>query len=194
MKAIHIFLLFVAVALIQLFVPAQMIFNKETILETGTAYKFRTQPIDPNDPFRGKYITLRYDFNSIKTEDTLWERKEEAYVYLATDSLGFAKPFAITREKLDLDDDYVMAEINWYNKKKQEVSVRLPFNRYYMEESKAYEAEVAHRKAQRDSLPDNTYALVFIKDGKAVLGDVLIDEISIKDHVINNRVKKGEKP
>ena len=180
--------------MIQLFVPAQMIFSKEGIIENGTAYKFKTRPIDPNDPFRGKYITLQYDINALKTDDTLWQSKDEAYVYLIKDAYGFAQPKKVSREKLDFDEDYVIAEVSWYNKNKQEVSVNLPFNRYYMEESKAYDAEVAYREAQRDSLPDNTYALVYIKDGEAVLADVLIDDVSIKDYVQKEQIKKGEKP
>jgi len=194
MKTLYIFLIFVAVAIVQLFVPAQMILNKETILKEGTVYKFKTRPIDPNDPFRGKYITLQYDINTLKTDDTLWQRKDEAYVYIVSGDNGFAEPTKISREKLDLEDDFVVAEVSWYNKNNQTVAINLPFNRYYMEESKAYEAEVAHQEAQRDSIPDNTYALVYIKNGSAVLADVLIDDISIKDHVRNNREKKGKNP
>jgi len=194
MKTIHIFLIFIAVALIQLFIPAKMIFDKEAIMKEGTAYKFKTRPVDPNDPFRGKYITLQYDIRTIATKDTLWQRGDEAYLYIVKDDNGFAVPLQVSRDKLDLDQDYVTTKVTWYNKKKQELNVNLPFNRYYMEESKAYEAEVAHRNAQRDSLPDNTYALVHIKDGTAVLTDVFIDEISIVEHVRNERIQKGEKP
>ena len=52
-----------------------------------------------------------------------------------------------------------------------------------MEETKAYNAEVAVRNRQQDSMPNNTHALVFVKDGEAVLEDVIIDDISIKDYV-----------
>ncbi len=194
MKTIHIFLIFILLAIVQLFVPAQMIFSKEGIIADGEVYKFKTRPIDPNDPFRGKYITLQYDISVVKTDDTLWQRRDKAYLYLTKDLNGFAQSKIISRKKLDLNEDYIVAEVNRYNKKKQEVIVNLPINRYYMEESKAYDAEVAHRKAQRDSLPNNTYALVYIKNGEAVLSDVLINDISIKDYVINNRLKKGEKP
>jgi len=187
MKTLYVFLIFVAVAIVQLFVPAQMIFNRETVLKEGTVYKFKTRPVDPNDPFRGKYINLQYDINTLKTDDTLWQRKEEGYVYLIKDADGFAEATSISREKPDLNEDYVIAEISWYNKNTKEVGINLPFNRYYMEESKADAAEEAYRDAQRDSLPDNTYALVHIKNGRAVLADVLIDNISIKDHVKNDR-------
>ena len=53
-----------------------------------------------------------------------------------------------------------------------------------MDENKAYDAEIAYIESIRDSLPDNdTYAVVYIKDGKAVLTDVMINEVSIKDYV-----------
>ncbi|MBA4241981.1 MAG: GDYXXLXY protein, partial [Sphingobacteriaceae bacterium] len=42
---------FCVVALIQLYVPAKMIFDSEDILTTGKEFKFKTEPIDPNDPF-----------------------------------------------------------------------------------------------------------------------------------------------
>ena len=60
----------------------------------------------------------------------------------------------------------------------------LDFDRYYMDEYKAKPAEDLYRKNNRrnDSL-NTTYALVAIKDGEAVLKDVLINEKSIKDHI-----------
>lgn len=53
---------FILVA-VQLVVPASMIYNAEAIIAKGTEYKFITTPIDPTDPFRGKYITLSYREN-----------------------------------------------------------------------------------------------------------------------------------
>ncbi|MBD3630845.1 GDYXXLXY domain-containing protein [Cyclobacterium sp.] len=49
---------FVLIALLQLYLPAKMILDREDILHKGKEYKFKTQPIDPNDPFRGKFIAL----------------------------------------------------------------------------------------------------------------------------------------
>jgi len=186
MKTIHLFIIFIVVILIQLFVPAKMIFSNEDVLKTGTSYKFKTRPVDPNDPFRGKYITLQYDINVVKTEDTTWQRKDKAYVYLNEDSKGFASVNTVSKENLRIDKDYVVAEVSWYNRNRNEISIKLPFERYYMEETKAYDAEIAYREAQRDSLPDNIYALVHIKEGTAVLSDVIINNISIKDYVKKN--------
>ena len=183
MKTLHIFLLFVIVALIQLFIPAKMIFNQEDILDTGTAYKFKTQPVDPSDPFRGKYITLRYEINSGKTTDTSWERKQKAYVYLKNDDLGFAELYKVSKEPLDIEYDYVVVDINWYDVTSEKVNFNLPFDRFYMEETKAKPAEDAYRKAQRDSLPNNIYGLVHVKEGEAVLKDVIVNDVSIAKYV-----------
>lgn len=185
MKTIHLFIAFILIALAQIFIPVQMIRNQESIIDTGVAYKFKTRPVDPTDPFRGKYINLNYDVNTFKTKDTLWAYQQEVYVYLETDSLGFAKASQVSKVQLDVDKDYVMAIANWYNKNEQQLHFRLPFNRYYMEETKAYDAEVAVRNRPGDSIQHTTYALVYVKGGEAVLGDVIIDEISIKDYVEN---------
>tara|TARA_R110002049_G_scaffold99113_3_gene241664 strand:+ start:5105 stop:5482 length:378 start_codon:yes stop_codon:yes gene_type:complete len=116
MKTIYIFIIFLLVAAIQLFIPAQMILNQETILKTGTAYKFKTQPVDPSDPFKGKYINLNYKIDSFKTNDSLWERNEPIYVYLITDSLGFAKIDTVSRNILaDNSNGYITAKAQWYD-------------------------------------------------------------------------------
>ena len=50
--------------MVHLYVPAKMIFNKEAVLAQGKDYRFKTAPIDPYDPFRGKYIDLYYEANA----------------------------------------------------------------------------------------------------------------------------------
>jgi len=48
-----------------------MIFDQEKIIKTGKTYKFFTQPLGPNNSFRGKYVSLNYKINSFKTKDSL---------------------------------------------------------------------------------------------------------------------------
>jgi len=183
-KTIYIFGIFIALALVQLFVPAQMIWGREKVINEGVSYKFKARPVDPSDPFRGKYITLNYELNSAETEDTLWTRNEDVYVELNKDSLGFATVSKVSRSKFEVSDDFVKAKVRWYNSNEHKVNFNLEFDRYYMEESKAYDAELVYTESLRDSLPENdTYAIVFIKDGEAVLADVMINEMSIKDYV-----------
>lgn len=181
---------FILVALVQLFVPAKMIWNRERIIDSGTEFKFKTEPIDPTDPFRGKYITLRYDENTFQVEDeSEWYRDEDVYVSLKTDDEGFVKISAVSKGKPMNDNAFVMAKVRYTSyDSTNTLTIRYPFDRYYMEESKAYEAEKIHRQSQRDS-SHLTYALVSIRDGKAVLKDVLIDEVSIRE-IVKNRQKE----
>lgn len=166
--------------LIQLFVPAQMIYEQEDALKSGRAYKFKTQPIDPSDPFRGKYIVLNYDLDSFKTEEDWSMYRGNVYVYLRNDTEGYATIKTVSKTPLAITEDYVIAESN-YNYGKQ-VNFDLPFNRFYMNESKAYDAEVSVRQAQRDTTK-TCYGLVYIKNGRAVLKNVFIDNIPIQQYV-----------
>ncbi|WP_299366528.1 GDYXXLXY domain-containing protein [Winogradskyella sp.] len=188
MKKKHILIMFCVVALIQLFVPAQMIYNQEKVLNDGKAYKFKTRPIDPNDPFRGKYITLRYEINSFKTRDTTWRRGDAVYVYLK-DSLGYAQIDTISKYKLNLKTDYVVAKATHfrsfknYSNKSARIHFDLPFNRFYMEEYKAKPAEDAIRVRRNDTDLKDVYSLVYVKDGEAVLENVFINDVPIIDYI-----------
>lgn len=181
MKIIYLFILFVVVALAQIFVPLHMIVDKEDTLMSGAAYKFKTRPIDPTDPFRGKYITLQYEMDHFETRDSTYVVGEEIYIYLKNDEQGFAEVSQISKESLEVSKDYVTARVSYYYDNK--VNFHLPFNTFYMEETKAYDAELAYTEANRDSLPANVYALVYIKEDKAVLKDVYINDIPIQKYV-----------
>jgi len=181
MKIIYLFILFIIVALAQIFVPIQMIVDSEDTITTGTAYKFKTRPIDPTDPFRGKYITLQYEMNHFITKDSTYTVGEEIYIYLKNNEAGFAEASQISKTPLEIQTDYVTARVSYYYKGK--VTFQLPFNTFYMEESKAYDAEIAYTQANRNSLPNNVYALVYIKDDQVLLENVFIDEIPIQEYV-----------
>jgi len=182
MKTIHIFIVFILVAAAQLILPAQMIFNQENILKTGTAFKFKTQPVDPSNPFKGKYIYLNFEANTIKTIDSTWSRHEPVFVSVVEDSLGFAMVDKVTRAK-PIKGNFINAKVSYYSSYDKTLRLDYPFNEFYMNETKAYDAEIAHANAQNDSIPNNTYALVFIKEGQTVLDNVFIDEIPIADYV-----------
>lgn len=190
MKTTYKMTLFCIIALAQLAVCARMIFQQEKILDVGTAYKFKTRPIDPHDPFRGKYITLSYEINSISTNDSTWQRNEKAYVYLK-DSLGYAAIDTVAKGPLNKKSDYIVAKVTSsyksYDSEKYHISFELPFNRFYMEESKAQPAEDLLRWRFNDSIPKNIYSLVYIHKGEAVLDNVYVDEQPISEYVKEHR-------
>lgn len=184
MKTVCAFIIFLVVVVAQIYVPTKMILNREDTLNTGTAYKFKTRPMDPADPFRGKYIALDFEADIYTSNDSSWVRDEKVCVYLGVDSLGFATIHSVSKEiDPSISKDFVEAKAKWYTARNTELTIEYPFDRFYMEESKAYDAEVAVRENQNDSLIDNVYALVYIKDGQAVLKDVIIYDMSIKDYV-----------
>ncbi|MCR9226696.1 MAG: GDYXXLXY domain-containing protein [Flavobacteriaceae bacterium] len=183
-------LIFALVALIQLYVPAKMIWNQESILEGGKEYKFKTAPIDPNDPFRGKYITLTFEENTYKVTGGMeWARGDEVYVLLTTNASGFAEIDSVSKQIPNVQQDFIKAKV-WFvsDNDENKLTIDYPFNRFYMEESKAYDAEVTYRQSQVDT-SKTAYALVRIKNGDAVLKDVLIDGVPIREIVKKEQSK-----
>jgi uncharacterized membrane-anchored protein len=177
-------IVFIVVALIQLYVPTSMMLSSEEVIGKGTEYKFKVAPIDPNDPFRGKYVTLNFDANTYYDTDSLFYRNQEVFVVLGVDNEGFAEVSHLASEQPYNVDGYVKAKVNSIYKRYDEneyvIRISYPFNRFYMEETKAPEAESLYWDAARDT-NQVAYALVSVKDGEAVLRDVLINDISLKD-------------
>jgi uncharacterized membrane-anchored protein len=191
-KRSWLFVTFLLVAFVQLFVPAQLIWNREEILETGKDYQFRTAPIDPNDPFRGKYVALRFEENWVEVRDPEgWKNEEEIYVLLKTDSQGFVKATGVSKSEPAAGSSFVKAKVEYVSNEKglKKLYFNYPFDRFYLEESLAKEAEETYVETQQDSM-QIAYALVKIKDGDAVLKDVFIDSVSIIEIVKARQVGK----
>ena len=186
-----IFAAFILLALVQLYVPAKMILDRETVLRTGTEYKFRTAPVDPADPFRGKYIALNYRDNSFvtsKAED--WKMGETIYASITTDTAGYAIIKSISKQKPTANGDFIKAKVwNVSNVKPFKIMIDYPFDRFYMEESKAYDAERVYRETEQIN-EHKTYVLVNVLHGEAVLRDVLIDGKSIAEIVKANKKRR----
>lgn len=174
-------ILFFMMVLAQLFVPASMIWSKEKVLKEGAAYKFVVAPVDPNDPFRGKYIIVNIAANIVDIDGySKWRENQEVYVLLGTDERGFAFPSMLSVEPPTDNDDYIKVKIIYAAD--TYVEIEYPFDRFYMEENKAYAAESLYFKSLRDTT-NIAYALVIVNKGNAVLQDVRINDISIVDLV-----------
>ncbi len=183
MKKITFFLL-AATFLLQWFVPLNMLMQQEDILQAGTPFKFKTQPIDPNDPFRGKFVVLNYVANRATVPDNqVWSRGESVFVKIKEDTNGFAMIAGLEKiEPID-ESNYIKAEIGRvWGKNPTQVRISYPFERFYMEEHKAPKAEAMFRDLWRDSTT-NVYGLVVIHQGQTALEDVLVDGVSIKEAI-----------
>ncbi len=184
MKLRLIFGLFVAVAIVQLSVPISQIRRYENILRTGTIYKFRTAPVDPYDAFRGRYVALNYaDTTAPLKKDQSLEYGAPAYVTLYKDAAGFAK-FGEMSGAPPVEGDYLRVKyIGGRGEGANTIHFRLPFDSYYMEETKAPQAEEAYRKYgnRRGQTTDNTYVIVHVKGGRGVIEDLYVKDKSIRE-------------
>ncbi len=172
---------FAILCMAQLFIPYNMISSKEKVWKHGKEFRFRTEPIDPSDPFRGKYINLSFAEGSVTVPNAdEWIQGNPIYVNLGEDEKGFAKIISVSKEKPE-GADFVEAVTGYvYTDSITTVTIHYPFDRFYMEESKAYNAELAYAESARDTM-QVTYALVAIKDGDAVVKDVLINGVPIRE-------------
>lgn len=171
---------FFIVAIIQLAVPLQMVSHNNDVLETGKLYKFKTQPIDPYDPFRGKYISLYFEEDAISVAHEINVDKG-IYAVLTTKN-GFAKVSKITTQEPKSGDYIKLKEARIYKSADLwNVSLNFSFNRFYMNEYKAPEAEKNFNQAV-SNIQNNVYALVAVKNGEAIVKDVIINNLSIKEY------------
>ena len=182
---------FFIMALAQIYFPAQIIFNSEKVFREGKEFLFKTAPIDPTDPFRGKYIVLSFEETSARVSNAVdWNYGEPVYVSLGTNEKGFATIQSITKDKPENSEDFVKASISYVSgDSAAHVTIQFPFDRFYMEESKAYDAEIIYNESLRDTA-QVTYALVAVKNGDAVVKDVVINGVPVREAVLKRRTEE----
>lgn len=183
---------FALMVLAQWYVPISMIKGQERIIEQGTSFKFKVAPIDPHDHFRGKYVWLNYDESSVKvTSDKDWPsesdfRNLQAYATIRLDSAGYATFDKLLLEKPS-SGNYMRLQVNWFDNDQKLAYINIPFDRYYMEESKAPKAEKLYNKSfqnlQNARNPKEAWAVINILDGEGVLQALFIEGKSIEDWV-----------
>lgn len=190
-------ILFLAVMAAYLFVPYYMISAYDTILTEGTVYRFRPQPVDPYDAFRGKYITLYFMDSRVgyDTSEMRFQSGETVYVQVEKDTSGYA---VFTRAFKDAPEegDYLKTIVSYTNSMNaeifsqtgmvnEEIVFDLPFERYYLPEDMAPKAE----KLYFENLPrwgesnDSVFVDVRIKNGKALIEELYFQGIPVKEFI-----------
>ncbi len=173
---------FIIMVLAQWFIPAKMILDRNELLSSGELYKFITAPVDPNDPFRGKYVALEFENNNFDTgvEDDLI-LGEQVFVIIINNQQGYAEIQSYSKNKPESIQNYLEVTVNRINvtDEIQKVFIDYPFDRFYLEEFQAEKAEEVYIEALNDR-SSKAWAEVFIKDGQAVLQDVLIEGQSLR--------------
>ena len=178
-----------------------MIARRELTLRHGEVYRFKTAPVDPYDAFRGRYVALRLQDASQMTE-VRFVRNQRVYARVGTDTNGFA---VIEKIAAQAEPEGVWFKTrvsycreDWGEPKgtnramvltgRYRTRLDLPFDRYYMAEKLAPEAENAYRDANRRGATNDAAAVVRIWRGFPVLAGVEIGGRRIEEVA---REKKG---
>jgi uncharacterized membrane-anchored protein len=176
------FILFVVFAVVSVAAPLSIIWKHEATLRYGKTYKFRTKPVDPYDAFRGRYVNLSFEQDSVSVPDSnsRFSREGILYVKLAVDADGFAKPVQVSKVPLT-GDDVIIVDDAWYNGDQLQLSY--PFDRYYLPEDIAPKAEQLYWQANRRGANQQSQAYVTVKvrDGVGVLEELYIDGKPIRE-------------
>jgi len=134
-----IFSLFIATAAVQLFVPASLILRRESVIKHGSEYMLLAAPVDPYDAFRGRYVRIAMDTVTRPLPlGQSFDEGKKAFAVLEKGSDGVASVKSISYSRPE-GTDYLT--VNLRNVGSGNVAIVWPFDRYYMEEFMAPEAE-----------------------------------------------------
>ena len=167
----------------------------ESTLRSGALYRIRIEPVDPADAFRGRYVAIRPSIRipapvAPETEQLLYRIRqgEHGYVVLVNDADGFARISQVL-VRPPAQGDYLKVAQTWeqwagdapdgraissgYN-------VEFSFDRYYMNEGAAPEAEQKFWAATRRNSSSRAWLAVRVKDGVGVIESLFIDGVELR--------------
>ncbi len=172
-------LLWGIVCLLQLAAPLYLVWRWENTLAAGIAYKFQAAPVDPFDAVRGRYVALGFaEQKGPVAAGAVLTPGETAYAKVTVDAQGFARIAEVAlRMPAEQNNDWV--RVTFVSQRNGMAFVRWPFTRYYMPEAAAPIAEEAYRRSDKK----NTWAVVRVHDGDAVLETLVIDGVPVKELV-----------
>ncbi len=186
-------LIFIVLAVLQLLIPSQIILSRELVLRYGQEYKFRVEPIDPYDPFIGKYLYINVENNEITVDDDdkQYRSNQTVYVLIENDISGFAN-FSNVAFAPPESGDYIKTKISYVTYKHYNdsgpsgnptIHFQVPFDRYYMPEKDAPSAEKLYNEKTSQDSTEDVYVSVKIYKGTAVLDKLFIGDKTIEEYI-----------
>lgn len=179
--------------LIQLGVPAWMIARREWVLRHGEILRFRTAPVDPTDAFRGSYVALSFNERQARYVGSL-RRQQVIYVQAAPNWDGYASLVSAARRPGASGVWFrAHSECNWPGNGTNAalVGVNLPFDRFYLDEQSAPEAERLYRAANRrgstNAADHACWLQVRVAGGLAVPEELYVDGQPMRERVTHAR-------
>lgn len=179
--------LFVVVAVVQLALATGAIVKSELALRTGEAFRFRIQPVDPVDAFRGRYVAIRFETERAPVADD-FEVVSGKFVFIPIE-VGEDGYAALGRAALERPSRGAYLRLRAggvYPDEdgKRYMWINLPFRRFYMDEDLAPQAERAvwtGRRSRREASIG-----VRIRHGVGVIEELYIDDVPIHQWLAEN--------
>jgi uncharacterized membrane-anchored protein len=172
---------------VQWIIPGGLIHRHQSTLEHGTAYRFQTAPVDPVDPFRGRYVALDFEAAWVgvpRGRDYVVGQRMYAPIVVNRD--GHARLLPPLPEAPS-EGDYLRVRVGWQDQNR--LRLQLPFDRYYMDEGLAPEAERLYWSGNLPGTRDEeepqrpAYVVVRVRGGHAVIEELYIDELPVRERV-----------
>ncbi|WP_420427454.1 GDYXXLXY domain-containing protein [Algiphilus sp.] len=177
-----------AVFAVQWALPIGQIQQYQQVVDHGTAYRFRTAPVDPVDPFRGRYVTLQFTAAEITVPvGASYPSDQALYAPISVESDGFAVLQPPRRQPPA--GDYLQVRVA-HRVDDTRLRVALPFDRYYLNERQAPEAERLAREAMRADTANTlapSWAVVRVLHGEAVLTELFIEGVPVAQRIAEAR-------
>lgn len=155
-------------------IPIYTIFVNSNTLKDGKEYLFKVEAFDPYDMFRGNYLNISFEEDTVRGNPVNLERdgNNVYYVEIGTHRNGFAYFKNISLTKPTHTSSYFKTTARYIDRYSN-YTIETP-TRYYMNENKSLNAEEIYNENI-----DNTYVKVRVKDGKMVIVGVYVDGILI---------------
>ena len=174
---------FAVAALAQWLLPLSGIWQHERVIARGVPVRIRCTAPDPYDPFRGRYLAVRPEGTQVPEPEGMPERGAvPVWATLVADADGLSRIESLSLEPV-AGPTVVRLQARWqrWNQDGDTVVVEWPFDRFYVNERLAPDADKL--VAERFRGGEKPVAEIRLLDGRAVLTDVLVDGVSIRDVV-----------
>ena len=198
MKPLKLVLLGV-VALAQIAVPARMALGQHAVLTRGEQLKIRCAPLDPVNPFMGRYVELNL-FDEIAATAARPGQVRGMHVFWITyawitytlDEEGFVKPTALhwARPK----DAPSLKVRTWGGIYEGKTRFFYPFDRYYMNEKKAPEVDRVLMLSGFSAQAVPAHVTVRVLGDTAVLEELYLDGKPVQEYLREQMEKAAKDP
>lgn len=172
------------VFLLQLLVPAWLIYQGEMTRRNGTVVTFRIEPRDPVDKFRGRYLRLSVD-NQLQVLKE-YSKGDTIFVTIDVDDEGFASFDSIQDDAPD-SGLFIKTKVKRFGRFRYMVTFDTGFERYYLNEEVAPQADEILAQLGGEDAPEVTIEVAIREDGSVVPGSLFVDGIHLEEYLLKKK-------